>query len=166
MTTVSRPFKYADLKVEDYSDKDVVVRGRDAQALKKYIREFGKWKFMISGGPGWVIPRTKRGYFIDRIQEVTKPKKLKTIKNMDHWKLRRYSVDKNSGLYVCRGYDICLESGFYEEKKCKSLTNSPCGVCPEHHNFYGKDHKNDECIHRTGVWNTYEKDGKIWDSCY
>jgi hypothetical protein len=167
MTTFETPFKYANLSIEEYSEKAIVVRGEDTKKLKSIIRDFGKWNRRLRGGPGWILPKKNKDEFAYRINIHTKPELVGTTVNSAHWRHGRYNRDECSGKYICRGWDDdWKEGGHYYEKRCKKLTDNPCGVCPEHHSYFGKEHDKGECIHRTGKWYHYKKNGEYFFSCF
>lgn len=46
------------LKIDDYSEYSIVVRGDDTRKYKEDLKKLGgKYNSMLRGGPGWVFPK-------------------------------------------------------------------------------------------------------------
>lgn len=69
ISIASEPIVIPDLRIEDYSEKAIVVRGDTRQISDILEAEKGILNFKLKGGPGWIFPKKKH----DRINSILQP---------------------------------------------------------------------------------------------
>lgn len=71
----------AEYVIESYSDKAIVVRGNTKQWRESLKEIGGKWNPNLTGGAGWIFPKTKKDVVEAVFTKVRAPSILQDIES-------------------------------------------------------------------------------------
>jgi hypothetical protein len=74
----------SDMKVQDYSERAIVVRGEDTKIYKEQLQDLGgKYNAMLRDGPGWIFPKAKEDKILKFVLSCDgEIPKVKTVKSL------------------------------------------------------------------------------------
>lgn len=86
-------FGFADVDIEDYTEKSIVVRGIGTKRISSDLKELGgKYNPKLKGGPGWIFSKKKRSEIERLISGKSPEKKHIEIDDEIHERVRKICI--------------------------------------------------------------------------